>query len=134
MTRVPWVWLLCLVLTLAGVFVTPDEARAQQTVQNNVDRPGSDYHTFEMRANNPQQCLQACFADSQCKAWTFVKPNTIQGPKPRCWLKNAVPSPVSNACCASGVITVKPKPPTDGGDGCDPPICCKKPTLPQCNP
>ena len=136
MTRALFVWLLFIVFALVGAFVTSHDAVAQQTVNQNVDRPGSDYDNFDTRANNPNLCMQACFADTRCKAWTFVKPNTGQGPKPRCWLKTGVPAPVTNGCCASGVITVQapPPPPPGGGEGCDPPICCIKPDLPQCNP
>jgi hypothetical protein len=124
-----------MLLALVGTLVQSHDAISQQTLENNIDRPGSDYNNFNMRANNPELCKQACFADTRCKAWTFVKPNTIQGPKPRCWLKNAVPNAVNNNCCVSGVIKISPPPPPPpDGDGCDPPICCKKPSLPQCNP
>jgi hypothetical protein len=124
--------LLCIGLVLVGAFVASPEALAQQTVTQNVDRPGLDYDNFDMRADNPDLCKQACFADIRCKAWAFVKPHTSQGPKPRHWLKTGVPSPVRNTCCASGVITVQapPPPPPGGGEGCDPPICCIKPDLP----
>jgi hypothetical protein len=135
-TRIRLIRLLCLGLALVGALVASSDVDAQQQVNRNVDRPGSDYDNFDMRANNPNLCMQACFADVRCKAWTFVKPNTGQGPQPRCWLKTGVPAPISNGCCASGLITVQapPPPPPGGGDGCDPPICCIKPDLPQCNP
>jgi hypothetical protein len=128
--------LLCLGLSLVGAWGSTPAVYAQQQVEQNVDRGGSDYDNFDMRANNPLLCMQSCFADVRCKAWTFVKPNTGQGPKPRCWLKTAVPAPTSNGCCASGVISIpNPSPPPPGGDGdCDPPICCIQPDLPQCNP
>jgi hypothetical protein len=99
-------------LALVGAFVALPEALAQQTVNQNVDRPGLDYDNFDMRANNPDLCKQACFADTRCKAWAFVKPNTGQGPKPRCWLKTGAPNPVNNSCCASEVIQAQaPTPP-----------------------
>jgi hypothetical protein len=71
----------------------------------NTDRPGSDYKHFDNIGGVPvtaQQCTMACFKDANCKAWTYVRPNTIQGPKGNCWLKNAVPPPVANNCCISG--------------------------------
>ena len=40
--------------------------------------------------------------DARCVAFTYVNPN-VQGPNARCWLKNAVPNPVANPCCTSGV-------------------------------
>ncbi len=69
----------------------------------NIDRPGLDYKSFDLPYADPGLCKSACDADPKCKAWTYVKPNTIQGPNPRCWLKFGVPSPVRNNCCISGV-------------------------------
>jgi len=69
----------------------------------NVDRPGSDYSNFNLQHKNPALCSKACAHDPQCRAWTYVKPNTIQGPSPRCWLKHAVPQAQTNSCCVSGV-------------------------------
>ncbi len=75
--------------------------------ENNIDRPGSDYKNFDLPAANPLLCKNQCAADKKCKAWTYVKPNTIQGPKPRCWLKKSVPFPKSHNCCVSGVRVVQ---------------------------
>lgn len=69
----------------------------------NTDRPGSDFSNFDLPAANPKLCQDACAANPKCKAWTYVKPNTVQGPRPRCWLKYAVPQARSNNCCVSGV-------------------------------
>lgn len=69
-----------------------------------TDRMGSDYNNFDLSAADPQLCKDACENDQACKAWTYVKPNTIQGPNPRCWLKYAVPSPTKSSCCVSGVV------------------------------
>ena len=77
----------------------------------NTDRPGKDYKNFDLPSDDPQLCLNACNGEAQCKAWTYVKPNTTQGFPPRCWLKNDVPNPVSNTCCVSGVKSVAPPPP-----------------------
>lgn len=67
-----------------------------------VDRPGSDYKDFDLSSASPALCKKACDSDSQCKAWTYVLPNTTQGPNPRCWLKNSVPDPTMSSCCVSG--------------------------------
>ena len=72
------------------------------TMDRNTDRPGLDYQNFDLPKDDPNLCQEACESDSQCKAWTFVRPNTVQGPKPRCWLKHAIPPPVDNPCCVSG--------------------------------
>jgi hypothetical protein len=69
----------------------------------NVDRPGSDYSNFNLPHKNPGLCAKACAQDANCRAWTYVKPNTIQGPSPRCWLKHSVPMAKTNNCCVSGV-------------------------------
>jgi hypothetical protein len=69
-----------------------------------VDRPGQDLKPgFDLASDNPQLCKTACDADPNCRAYTYVKPNTIQGPNPRCWLKSGVPAAVRNDCCISGV-------------------------------
>ena len=68
----------------------------------NTDRPGLDYQNFDLTIDDPSACQEACENDPQCKAWTYVKPNTIQGPKPRCWLKHAIPRPREHTCCVSG--------------------------------
>ena len=55
----------------------------------------------------PQICKETCAKQANCKAWTFVKPNTIQGPKGVCWLKDKVPAPVNNNCCTSGSFNIQ---------------------------
>jgi hypothetical protein len=69
----------------------------------NTDRPGSDISNFDMEKADPRQCQAQCASNAACKAWTYVKPNTIQGPLPRCWLKNAIPQATQNTCCVSGI-------------------------------
>ncbi len=75
-----------------------------------VDRPGSDIRNFEFEdadvdvEQNAAACAAACQNDQQCRAWTYVRPG-VQGPKSRCWLKDAVPAPVGGASFAiSGVV------------------------------
>lgn len=67
-----------------------------------VDRPGADYRDFELEAEQPALCQQACAMDAECRAFTYVRPG-VQGSAPRCWLKNEVPEPVESDCCASGL-------------------------------
>jgi hypothetical protein len=71
-------------------------------LETNTDRPGMDYSNFDLPSANPSLCEQACNADPDCKAFTYVKPG-IQGPNPRCWLKNDIPAATPNSCCDSGV-------------------------------
>ena len=66
----------------------------------NTNRPGMDYNHFAV--NNANQCRNACQADSNCMAYTFVRAG-VQGPQAQCWLKNGVPGAVPNNDCISGV-------------------------------
>jgi hypothetical protein len=77
-----------------------------------TNRMGSDYSNFDLPRDDPGLCRDACANEPNCKAWTYVKPN-FQGPKPRCWLKYAVPQATPNTCCVSGVkaYTEPPPPP-----------------------
>jgi 1-phosphatidylinositol phosphodiesterase len=68
----------------------------------NVDRPGSDYRSFDLATPSPEQCRDTCMVEPQCVAFTYVNPG-LQGPSARCWLKSAVPNATPNACCTSGV-------------------------------
>jgi hypothetical protein len=68
-----------------------------------VNQPGLDFATYNLRSPDPRQCEQLCAQNPQCKAWTYVKPYTVQGPTPRCWLKHAVPRALRDTCCVSGI-------------------------------
>jgi hypothetical protein len=100
---------------LGGVLIlfialTAISAGAQtQSREESTDRPGRDYKNFDLNLPSPgtfggpeDVCRETCQRDGQCKSWTFVKPG-FQGPNPRCWLKNAIPSARANNCCVSGV-------------------------------
>jgi hypothetical protein len=69
-----------------------------------TDRPGADYSSFDLKEDRPGLCGNACLADPKCKAWTYVAPDTVQGSRPRCWLKHSVPVSKPGACCISGTI------------------------------
>lgn len=73
-----------------------------KAMEYGIDRQGSDYKNFDLSKSDPNLCLTSCAGESQCKAWTYVKPG-VQGPKPRCWLKTNAPAATANACCDSGV-------------------------------
>jgi|GEM_PF-3078332 hypothetical protein len=80
-----------------------EEISTMGPMEWDTDRMGQDYSNFDLPKANPALCRDACARDPKCKAWTYVKPNTIQGAKPRCWLKYAVPRPRHSTCCVSGV-------------------------------
>jgi hypothetical protein len=84
----------------AAAVRSPRTAPAGMEARTN--RPGADYRDFEVTGNAPAVCQSACQEDPRCRAWTVVRPE-VQGPRARCWLKDAVPEPVTDACCVSGV-------------------------------
>jgi hypothetical protein len=84
-----------------GVTVT---LRPAMSVEHNIDRPGSDYRSFELAANaGAEICQQTCESEATvCRAYTYVRAG-VQGANPRCSLKSAVPAGVARDCCVSGV-------------------------------
>ena len=75
-----------------------------QSAGDNHDLPGNNYKSFYMDKDDWPGCKHVCENDPKCKAWTYVKPG-YQGPKGRCYLKNAFPKPVYNSkCCVSGYL------------------------------
>jgi len=88
---------------ISGVMAQSSPPQTGSSVEANVDRPGSDFSDFDLPRSDANLCKRACLDSSRCKAWTYVKPNTIQGPNPRCWLKHAVPPAQPGSCCVSGV-------------------------------
>lgn len=79
-------------------------AHAGVTTENNTDRPGSDYSSYDLPSPDPVLCKKACDDDAKCKAYTYVKPG-VQGPAARCYLKDPAPAAQANDCCVSGVKT-----------------------------
>jgi hypothetical protein len=71
-------------------------------MEDNIDRPGMDYRSFDLPAADPKLCSSACESEAQCRAYTFVRPG-VQGSQARCWLKSDVPNPGNSTCCISGV-------------------------------
>ena len=80
-------------LTLLALMIA---GSAMAVVGTNL--PGRDYANFE--APSAFVCRATCGGESQCQAYTWVKPG-IQGPNGRCWLKNALPAIVKDPCCDS---------------------------------
>lgn len=77
------------------------------SIEYDTDRPGMDYNSFDLSGANPSLCEQACNADPNCRAFTYVKPG-VQGTNARCWLKNGIPAATPAACCDSGVKGASP--------------------------
>jgi hypothetical protein len=76
-------------------------AIAPRAFEQGVNRPGGDYWNFA--PSTVERCQSSCASAAQCRAWTWVAPG-VQGPDARCWLKSAVPAPVQDGCCVSGVV------------------------------
>ena len=70
--------------------------------EEGTNRPGLDFRNFDQAQADPGICEAACNEDTQCLAWTWVRPG-LQGPVSRCWLKYDVPQAVKSDCCVSGI-------------------------------
>lgn len=99
-------------------------AQGAQYVEENTNRPGADYRSFDVPTPAPgvlggtwDVCQRQCEKEQKCHAWTYVKPG-IQGPRARCWLKKPMPEAQPDDCCTSGVVPRPQEPGIDraGGD------------------
>jgi hypothetical protein len=68
----------------------------------NTDLHGSSYRNFDLPADKATLCQDACKAETQCLAWTYVHLGQ-QGSHAHCWLKNVIPPATANSCCISGI-------------------------------
>ncbi|OGF66381.1 MAG: hypothetical protein A2Y62_12455 [Candidatus Fischerbacteria bacterium RBG_13_37_8] len=78
------------------------QAEDELTSEYDMNRPGKDYRDFDIPSADPFLCKQECFADTKCKAYTYVKPG-VQNENARCWLKYGIPEAIPSDCCISGV-------------------------------
>ncbi len=79
-----------------GVISRPDV-----NYENQLDRPGATYKTFDLSSGRSELCRAACGKDPSCKAYTYVGP-TADVPA-RCQLKSSAPTTVKNLFTVSGV-------------------------------
>ncbi len=101
-----------LILFMASLIALETSARSMAQIREiDTDRPGADYKAIPLDASF---CESECKKDPQCKAWTFVKPGTTQGPDAHCWLKKSLPAPVKDTCCISGYKSGLPPVSTSG--------------------
>jgi hypothetical protein len=69
-----------------------------------IDRTGGDYHDLDVAPNaTGETCKIACDAETQCRAWTYVRPGYL-GAEARCFLKDRLMPPHHKPCCISGVV------------------------------
>ncbi|HKY95462.1 MAG TPA: PAN domain-containing protein [Kiloniellales bacterium] len=70
-----------------------------------TDLWGNDYNNVAVQS--AFECRDACAADPNCLAWTFVQAG-IKGPNAVCFFKNPIPTDVRrNSCCTSGIAPAK---------------------------
>lgn len=100
-------------------------AAMADTVEEGVSRPGATFQTLPL---DPQEdapaCAALCAAEEICRAWTFIRPGHPEKGADRfglCLLKDAVPEPVAEGCCVSGVTrdaeAVEEAPTADAPEG-----------------
>ena len=95
----------------ASLTVDKPIERIDPGMQDNTNRPGADYDRFHINDRRPDRCKSECERDpGRCKAWAYVRPG-IQHRLAVCYLKSAVPAPVPDNCCISGVAANRPSPP-----------------------
>ncbi|MCB1776799.1 MAG: PAN domain-containing protein [Candidatus Competibacteraceae bacterium] len=94
-----------LVLATAGLVMAFGVQMQAYAMQGNTVRPGATYRSFNLRTTAPAICQRACLNDRRCRSWTYVKPYTLYGARPRCLLKKAVPRARRDRCCVTGVKT-----------------------------
>jgi PAN domain len=71
-------------------------------LEHDRNRPGTDYQRIELAVADPEICQSHCVADTQCRAFSYVKPG-VQGAAAVCYLKSGTPAPETDACCISGL-------------------------------
>ena len=92
-----------LVLTITSHVCKVGAESRMSEIEFDSDRYGLDYASFDLKTSDPTLCEEMCASDPKCQAWTYIKPNTVQGPKPRCWLKYGTPMSRQSCDCVSGI-------------------------------
>jgi hypothetical protein len=76
----------------------------RSALEFSIDRPGGDYRSFDVAADAAgDACKDACDGESQCRAWTYVRPG-YDAPQAQCHLKDHLMPPRHKPCCISGVV------------------------------
>lgn len=77
-------------------------AGVEAEMELGINRMHGDYRDFLVPDNDPARCRQACDAESNCVAWTFVQPDGLRSGI--CFLKNQIPPQWQiDSCCISGI-------------------------------
>lgn len=93
-----------LMMATAGLMMAFGVQMQAEAMQWNTARPGYTFRSFNLPARaKPAACRNACYKNRYCRSWSYVKPYTLYGRRPRCLLKDAVPRARRDRCCVSGV-------------------------------
>jgi hypothetical protein len=105
---------LCAGLILAGTWLGVSVAIGQDfqpTVEDKINRPGFDYHTFNPPGPDARYCQSACLVEAQCRSWVYQMPQATADGRPICSLKFDVPPQQANrADTVAGVVRPPPNP------------------------
>jgi PKD repeat protein len=85
---------------------------------DDADLWGFNYQNLDLTGHNLTECADACLKDPACQACTYVKPNTMEGTKAVCYLKNAVPGFTGNFNTISWKKDNNYNPNSPSGYGC----------------
>jgi PAN domain len=96
---------------LSVFFLLPPVVRGAESTMSpmewDLDYKEADYKNFDLPTSDPTLCEDACAKDPKCMAWTYIKPNTVQGPRARCWLKHSIPEKQPNPNTVTGKKILK---------------------------
>lgn len=85
-----------LLTVIIVVCLTSGLSSLSHAAEQNVDRPGGDIGRG-FAADRWQVCEAACERNDRCRAWTWVRADSL------CYLKNRIPGQRRSRCCVSGV-------------------------------
>jgi len=96
----------CCVSGIKGAGVQEPRKGREGIIEFGIDRFGGDYRNFDTTSDpNGAACKQACEAEKNCRAWTYVRPGYLGvDSDARCYLKDRLRPPRRKPCCVSGVV------------------------------
>jgi hypothetical protein len=80
-----------------------DEPVKMSEPEYGFDRQMGDYFDFEPDLPDPTLCEDRCEKESRCRAWSYVKPHSVKGAGPRCFLKYLVAEKQKVVHAVSGI-------------------------------
>jgi hypothetical protein len=69
---------------------------ADLTMEENMDRAGSDDTGVALSIRDPEVCRMKCANDARCRAYTYRRSTAM------CWLKDSVPAAQSDLDTVAG--------------------------------